>query len=439
MWNPDFAIENRSRLVILALYCVSWTLFFARRTVQYACAKKPHLPCLKPKFQRLPPISITKSEFKKALSLLVISLLFLHIVPGSLVKAEPSVDATSAILIDGQTGRVLWSKNPYAKRPIASTTKIMTGLIAIEQSSPEEVVTTDKAAEKTAESEIFLEKNEKMTVMDMLYALLVQSANDSAVALAKHISGSVPAFIDLMMNKKASALGLKNTNFSNPHGLWDANISTAYDMAQLGRVALKNPAFAQIVKTKQIVIRGKTKRKIFNRNKLLWRYKYAVGIKTGYTRKAGYCLVSAAKKGNMLLIATTLNSKTHDSSFNNAKGIFEYGFSDFKYVSVAKRGQTKAKVDIPFSFEKMNLAAEDNFGVIISKKSKINTKFHLRKDLTLPIRKGSTLGHIKVFEGKKLIATKALKAQRNAPEVGITGRISYWIKYLFKKLIPGLD
>lgn len=375
--------------------------------------------------------------FKKALSLLVICLLFVN-VPGSFAKAEPVVDATSAVLIDGQTGRILWSKNPYAKMPIASTTKIMTGLIAIENSSPEEVVTADKAAEKTAESEIFLKKNEKMTVMDMLYALLVQSANDSAVALAKHISGSVPAFAGLM-NKKATSLGLKNTYFENPHGLLDVNTSTSYDMAQLGRAALSNSIFAQIVKTKTMVIKGKTKRRVFNRNKLLWRYKYAVGIKTGYTRKAGYCLVSAARKGDILLIATTLNSKTQDSSFSSAQRIFEYGFYGFKYFPVAKKGQTKARVDVPFSFEKMNLALDDNFGVLVGKKSKINTKILLRKELALPIRKGSILGRIEVFEEGKLIATKPLKAQRNAPEVGLMGRISYWFKSLIRIFVPGVD
>lgn len=364
-----------------------------------------------------------------------ITLLLVLIFPAAIVQAEPAVDATSAILIDGQTGRVLWSKNPNTKRPIASTTKIMTGLIAIEKSSPEEVVTADAAAEKTAESEIFLEKNEKMTMMDMLYALMVQSANDSAVALAKHVSGSVPSFVNLM-NDKAKELGLKDTSFVNPHGLWDVNYSTVYDMAKLGSVALKNPMFAEVVKTKQMVIKGKTKRKVVNRNKLLWRYKYAVGIKTGFTKKAGFCLVSAAKKGNTLFVAATLNSKTSDSSFSNAQRIFEYGFSSFKYVSVAKKSQVKAKISVPFNFEKLKLSTDEDFGVLVGKKNNINIKIDLRKDVSLPIKKGSALGSMRVFEGNKLIGTKALKAKNNVPEVGIIGRISFWIKSLFRVLMP---
>jgi len=363
----------------------------------------------------------------------LISIILIILLAGSWLQpalAGPVVDATSAVLIDGRTGRVLFAKNPYQKRPIASTTKIMTGLLVIEEADPEEVVTATKGVENTAESEIYLEDKEKMTVHDLLYALLLQSANDAAVALAKHISGSEAKFVKLM-NKKARKIGLKNTTFANPHGLKDVNISTAYDMAQLGRIALKNPVFAQIVKTKQVKIKGKKAREVFNRNKLLWRYPYAVGIKTGYTWPAGYCLVSAAEKGQMLLVAATLNSKTHESSFDNAKRLFEYGFSNFKYVPVARAGQVKARAAIPFNFEKLKLVSATDFGVVIEKSAQVNTKIHLRNGIDLPIKKGDTLGHIKVFEGSKLIATKALEAQKNVGEVGLFAKVSFWIRSLF--------
>ncbi len=369
----------------------------------------------------------------RKISLLIISIIIL-LASWLPAIAEPSVSATSAVLIDGQTGKVLWSKNPHLRRPIASTTKIMTGLMTIENLSPEEVVTADTNTEKTAESEIYLKKNEKMSVSDLLYALMLQSANDAAVALANHISGSVPKFA-IAMNKKAEILGLVNTNFKNPHGLYDANTSSAYDMALLGKAAMDNKIFAGIVKTKSAVINGKTKRKVINRNKLLWQYPLAVGIKTGYTKAAGYCLVSAAKKDEMLLIAATLNSPGKNESFDNAKSLFEYGFSQLKYFSIAKKGQIKAEIDVPFSFEKMKLKADEDFGVVSTKNAKIKTKVSLRKTVNLPIKKGDTLGQLKVFEGKKLLLKKNLVATKNVDEVEFLAKITFWLKSFAKRLI----
>lgn len=373
--------------------------------------------------------------FKKISITSVILILFLNV--ASIASyAEPTVDASSAVLIDGQTGRVLWSKNPHVRRNIASTTKIMTGLLAIEELSPEEVVTSDSAVESTGESEIYLEKGEKMTVSDLLYALLLRSANDAAVALAKQVSGSVPKFAQ-RMNKKARTLGLNNTNFTSPHGLWDKNTSTAYDLAKLGKVALKNDVFSTIVNTKTYTVKGKNKRKLVSRNSLLWQYSKATGIKTGYTKASGYCLVSAAKKGPVFLVATTLNSSVRQASFNDAKKLFEYGFEQLIYKEISKKGRVMARISIPYSFNKMKLSTNENFGVVTDKKSKIKTKIDLRKDVKLPIRKGDTLGHIKVYEGNKIIATRKLVAQKSALQVGFFEKIGYWFKSLFKTIVPG--
>ncbi|HDZ86211.1 MAG TPA: D-alanyl-D-alanine carboxypeptidase [Actinobacteria bacterium] len=348
---------------------------------------------------------------------------------------ELTVDSSSAVLIDSQTGKVLWAKNPNVRRKIASTTKIMTGLLVIEELSPEEVVTSDASVESTGESEIYLEKGEKMTVSDLLYALMLRSANDAAVALANQVSGSVESFAK-RMDKRAKTLGLKNTDFSSPHGLWDQNTSTAYDMALLGREALKNEVFATIVNTKTTVIKGKRSRKIINRNNLLWQYPRAVGIKTGYTKASGYCLVSAAQKGPVRLIAATLNSSVRQASFDDAKKLFKYGFSQLKYTQIVKKGQVKAKTDVPYSFEKMSLIASKDFGVVTEKKSKIITEIDLRKEVKLPINKGDVLGHIKVYEGKKLLAKQELVAQKDAAEVGLFEKLGFWLKSLFRTLSP---
>ncbi len=349
--------------------------------------------------------------------------------------AKPQVSAESVILIDGRTGRVLFSKKPNAKKPIASVTKVMTAILVIERASPEEVVTADISAERTAESEIYLEKNEKMTVEDLLYALLLQSANDAAVALAKHISPTVPDFAELM-NKKAKKLKMNDSIFYNPHGLGDTNISTASDLAKLGRYALRNPIFSQIVKTKEITINGKRNRKVYNRNKLLWRYPYAIGIKTGYTKGAGSCLLSAAKKRDMSLIAVTLKAKEHEKTFAEAQEIFDWAYKYFKYHSIAQKGKVVSKVNVPFRFNKMSLGVGKDFGVISSKGSNLKTKINLSKSIELPIKKGDTLGQLRVYKGKELLAEEPLKAQSSAEEIGFFSKLAYWVKYLFKKIVP---
>ncbi|TET53875.1 MAG: D-alanyl-D-alanine carboxypeptidase [Actinobacteria bacterium] len=349
--------------------------------------------------------------------------------------AKLDVGAESAILVDGRTGRVLFSKKPNAQKSIASVTKVMTAILVIENASPEEVVTVDISAERTAESEIYLEKNEKMTVENLLYALMLQSANDAAVALAKHISPSVPEFAELM-NEKAKKLKMNDSIFYNPHGLGDTNISTASDLAKLGRYALRNPIFSQIVKTKEITINGKRNRKVYNRNKLLWRYPYAIGIKTGYTKGAGSCLLSAAKKRDMSLIAVTLKAKDHENTFTEAQEIFDWAYKNFRYHLIAQKGKVVSKVNIPFNFKKMSLGVGKDFGVISSKVSNLKTKINLSKSIELPIKKGDTLGQLKVYEGKELLAEEPLKARSSAGEVGFFSKLTYWIKYLFKKVAP---
>jgi D-alanyl-D-alanine carboxypeptidase (penicillin-binding protein 5/6) len=244
------------------------------------------------------------------------------------------ISSNYAVLMEEKTGTILYQKNMNVKRPIASLTKIMTAIIVLENANLKDYVEISPRAKYryTGESLLNLEFNEKITVEELLYALLLRSANDAAVALAEHVSKSVENFVSLM-NKKAKEIGAKNTHFSNPHGFSGENnhYSTCYDLALITRYALKNKKFNEIIKTKQKLISwGKNPylRVLKNRNKLLWRYKYCDGVKTGMTKKAGYCLVASATKNGIRLISVVLNS-TKTKMWEDSISLLEYGFNNY--------------------------------------------------------------------------------------------------------------
>ena len=213
----------------------------------------------------------------------------------------PSIAARSAVLADLDTGRVLWGKEAEESRPIASITKIMTAVIVIQRSDPTDVVTVGPDVEAPSRSagvsELGLVQGERISVQDLLYALLLQSANDAAVALADHVSGSVEGFV-ADMNAEAGRLHLRDTRFASPNGLDDTGYSSARDLAALTRAAFESPLFASIVATKfhTIPAPSGSPRMIQNRNVLLWLYPGAVGVKTGFTTPARFCVVAAATR-----------------------------------------------------------------------------------------------------------------------------------------------
>jgi len=240
---------------------------------------------------------------------------------------NPNPTAQSAILLDATSGKVLYSKNAWAIMAPASTTKIMTAIIALERLNLNSTITIPTVAAAKEGSSMHLAAREKKTVRELLYGLMLVSGNDAATALAIAISGSEDKFARLM-NQKAGQLGMKNTNFKNASGLPAINhYTTAYDMAILSRYAMKNGNFAKIVGTKvKEVSNAKpgTIRRLINHNKLLWRYQYTTGVKTGYTRNAGGCLVSTACYNGKKLIAVILKS---NYIYDDSQKLFSYGFS----------------------------------------------------------------------------------------------------------------
>ena len=251
-----------------------------------------------------------------------------------------AISAEKAIVLDGQTGRVLYEKNVDSQSLIASTTKIMTALIVCEQCNVLDRMRIPKEAVGIEGSSMYLKEGEVLTLQELLYGLMLHSGNDAAVALAIYCGGTVEGFAELM-NDKARVLGLTNTHFVNPNGL-DApdHYSTARDLAKLSAYAMKNPIFRKTVSTKSVTVGD---RYLTNHNKLLWRVEGANGVKTGYTKAAGRILVSGACRQGRQLIAVTINAP---SDWQDHAALLEQGFSGFQVQGIVSEGQCLGTADV---------------------------------------------------------------------------------------------
>ncbi|HET7579428.1 MAG TPA: D-alanyl-D-alanine carboxypeptidase family protein [Bacillales bacterium] len=251
----------------------------------------------------------------------------------------PQISAKSAVLMDRQSGRVLFAKDAHEKRRIASITKIMTAILAIESGKLNKKVTISDRAAYTEGSSLYLKPGEKVPLKDLVYGLMLRSGNDAAVAIAQAVGGSVEGFVYLM-NEKAAQIGMTDTVFANPHGLDDHKVmhSTAYDMALLTRYAMKNPTFRKITATKVYRTQDPDGSGVVvwkNKNKLLTRYPYSTGGKTGYTSIARRTLVSTAKKDGMSLIVVTLDDR---DDWLDHMNLFNWGFSEYNPVMLVDKG-----------------------------------------------------------------------------------------------------
>lgn len=255
-------------------------------------------------------------------------------------NAVPAVSARCGILMDAATGRILWQQRAHEKSLVASTTKIMTGLLIAENCDLNKTVDIPDEAVGVEGSSLYLKEGETVTVRELLYGMMLHSGNDAAAALAIYCGGSMENFVT-MMNQKAVSLNMNGTCFANPHGL-DArdHYSTAYDLAILARHAMKNPVFAQVVSAKTETFSGRT---FTNHNKLLWCYEGASGVKTGYTKAAGRILVSAANRNGRSLIAVTISAP---NDWQDHRKLLDYGFSDLKQRLLMRSDETVAQVPL---------------------------------------------------------------------------------------------
>ena len=347
---------------------------------------------------------------------------------------EPDIQAKAAVLIDESSGRVLFAKNPHLRLPQASTTKMMTCLLVIENGDLDKEVRISKHAAETGESSICLEEGEVLTREDLLYALMLASANDAAVALAESVAGSEEKFVELM-NKRAKELKLYDTHFVNPHGLdAEGRYSSAYDLAILAREGLSNELFSHVVTTIEWTVPWSGHpwdRYLYNRNKLLTTYQGARGVKTGYTSKAGLCLVGAAQRGKLKLISAVMNSP---NVYDDTQKLLDYGFNNFEAVVVeeAKRvsdvkvkGGTKTSVSIKPEQEVV-------VAVLPEEKEQLSFKLEIPDQLEAPVKKGEVVGKGRVLlNGKELTEIDYLAQETIPQKPPIWTRVFNWLKGLF--------
>lgn len=255
--------------------------------------------------------------------------------------APYAASAGAAVLISADTNEILFEKNARTKLYPASTTKIMTLIVALENGDPEEIVSVGADAAKTGGSSLELRAGEQMRLLDLMYGLMLVSGNDAAVAIADHVAGSAAAFAE-KMNRKAKEIGAQSTHFTNPNGLPDAgHYTSAYDLSQIAKYGYQYPLFRDIVGAKRMMVGWHGSPRVSalkNTNRLLGAYPGCDGVKTGYTRAAGRCLVASAERGGARLIAVVMNS---DNRWEEAAALLDYGFA----AEEARRSQAKRAAD----------------------------------------------------------------------------------------------
>ncbi|OXS55084.1 hypothetical protein B1A99_24550 [Cohnella sp. CIP 111063] len=257
---------------------------------------------------------------------------------------ELDIHSESAILIDGLTGTILYAKNENKTYYPASITKIVTGIVALEASSPDEIVTVSKEARYEDGTRVFLAEGEQVPMMKLIEGLLMNSGNDAATAIAEHIDGSKEVFAQRMNQFVTEKIGIKNTQFRNPHGLFDSeHYTTAKDMALIAQYAMKNSTFRRIVSTKTKPWNGEEwKSNLVNHNKLLRTYDGATGIKNGFTDESRFTLVGSAMRNGMELIGVVMKSATSNESYSDMTQLLDYGFGNYERKQIMAANETKA-------------------------------------------------------------------------------------------------
>jgi D-alanyl-D-alanine carboxypeptidase (penicillin-binding protein 5/6) len=338
--------------------------------------------------------------------------------PPAVAVAAPHVTADAGILLDARTGRVLWGRDADTPRAPASTTKMMTALLALELGHPDDVVTVPPEAAATPGSSARLRAGDRYTLQDLLLGLMLRSGNDAAVAIAVHLAGSVPAFVALM-NARARQLGLENTHFVNPHGLSDPlHRSSAHDLALIARAGLRLPAFAALVDTATSEMRGydrlerEIRRELHNTNQLLVAYDWVDGVKTGTTRQAGNCLVASGTRDGMQLIAVVLHS---DDRWGDALRLLQWGFLQFAPYRAAPDGAVWARLPVTGAPDRRARVSAVTDGVLMAPVALgelpyVRVRADLPPAVPAPIRLGERLGTAYLEVGTGTLAAVPLVA-----------------------------
>ena len=347
--------------------------------------------------------------------------------PRARAASVGGLSSLSAVLYEPESGRILYEKDAHTPRPMASTTKLMTALIAMEHCSPEQEVTVTAEAVRVEGSALGLRAGDTITMKDLITGLLLESGNDAANVAAYTVAGGIPAFA-AMMNARAASLGMRDTVFVTPSGLDEGDhSSSAYDMALLAAEVLKNDLLAEICATKTAVIRfGNPPRDVAvsNHNKLLRLYPYAIGMKTGFTKKSGRCLVSAAEKEGVRLIAVTLNGGDY---WNDHMSLYDAGFSMVESVPLAKpelpvlpvAGGTVASVGV-------TMEDPPSRTLLVEEREKVRAVVELPRFLLAPVEEGTPLGRVRYFAGDRELCSLPLMAAGSVEARPVAG---FWARF----------
>lgn len=354
------------------------------------------------------------------------------------------INAKSAVLIDGSSGKVIFAQNERKHLPPASVTKVMTILLIMEAcdsgkiSLDDKVTVSDRAAGMGG-SQMYMEPGEQHTVKELLKGVIMVSANDGCVALAEHLSGSVESFVDAM-NEKASQMGLRDSHFVNTNGLPVADhYSCAYDIGMISKELMcydeTHEWFTAWQEDIKVGLPGKQKKfTLTNTNKLIRSYNGAIGVKTGFTQDAGYCLSGAAERDGTRFIAVVLGCKTSDIRFAEMRRLLDYGFANYETVKVAQKGEKIKQIKIDKGdVEKIFAVADTDVGLTVKKGAGKNVKTKKIIDGSLPanIKKGQKIGSLVVYDGKEKAAEFDLVSDR---EVKPAGLMTIYIR-MMKKIV----
>lgn len=386
---------------------------------------------------------------KKVVFLLLSSVMIFSVsLPKVNAKETQSVDvglaknALSSVIIEQDTGEVLYEKDSRKELPPASMTKIMTMLIIMEEIDKgklklDDKVMTSEYAASMGGSQIFLEPGEEMTVDEMLKGIAIASGNDASVAMAEKIAGTEEAFVALM-NKKVKQLGLKNSHFKNPTGLpAEGHYSSSYDMAVMGRELLKYPLITKYTGTYEDYLRQDTDKQFWlvNTNKLVRFYPGADGLKTGFTAEAKYCLTATAKKNNMRVVSVIMGAPTSKDRNAQMSKLLDYAFNQYQVKQLVRQGANVDKVNISKGKTKDVTAVTKSPVSVVTKKgeslNKVVKTIKLKKDLQAPVVKGQVVGVLVLKQGNKILSKTDLVAKNNVNK-------AKWYD-LFKRTVSGFN
>lgn len=339
---------------------------------------------------------------------------------------EPDLRADAAIVVDARTGEVLHAERPEERHAIASATKLMTALLALQEADPDDVFTAPRYDALPVESKIDLRKGERMEVEDLMEALLLESANDAAVTIARGVAGSRRAFVE-EMNERARELGLDDTSFANPIGLdHPDNYSTARDLAALARRLLRDELFAEIVDMPKAVLEtGSHRRVVRSRNELVRRHPFVDGVKTGHTERAGWVLVGSATGRGAQVVSVVLGAPSEEARDADSLELLRYGLDQYRRVPALRAGRPLASVDVRwYDGREVALTTAEDVALTVRRGEEIETVVDAPERLEGPLREGARVGTVSLVYRGETVRTAPLVTAAAVPEAGTLRRLT---------------